>query len=147
MLKPLATTKNGLYRYQAQEHKDLIRSLELECRYCQRGIEQQLRQYRKVLGRLSMTCRSSSLSLDQDKKISITLPALQSINTGCGGKEGTETLHSTSVGRNEESDSCFLENCHSAAVTQRQKKRGESGVDISGERGATSVAGRREAVE
>ncbi|KAI1895551.1 hypothetical protein AGOR_G00107410 [Albula goreensis] len=47
MLKPLATTKNGLYRYQAQEHKDLIRSLELECRYCQRGIEQQLRQYRK----------------------------------------------------------------------------------------------------
>ncbi|KAJ8341634.1 hypothetical protein SKAU_G00339250 [Synaphobranchus kaupii] len=109
MLKPVAATKNGLHRYKAQEHKGLIRSLELECRYCQMGRQQQQRQYHSSLGRLSMARSSFSIGLGPAQWL-CTTKALKSIQTGCGGTEGTEALQATSVGSTEEPDPCSLEN-------------------------------------
>ncbi|KAJ8390883.1 hypothetical protein AAFF_G00100150 [Aldrovandia affinis] len=118
MLKPLSAEENALHRYQAKEHEALIRGLELERRFCQRGIEQQQRRYRRALGRLSLACRSSPLSLDRAKGFCATLPALKAVQTGCGGTEGTSTPRSMSVTGTEELDTGSLESGPSGEVGQ-----------------------------
>ncbi|KAK6307267.1 hypothetical protein J4Q44_G00224150 [Coregonus suidteri] len=97
MQKPLTATKHGLHKYQVQQHKGLLRSLELEHRYCMRGIEQQQRQYHRALGRLGPGCCPSSQRSRANTPCSSTLPALHGAQTGSRRMGSTRAQMATSV--------------------------------------------------
>lgn len=97
MQKPLTATKHGLHRYQVQQHKGLLRSLELEHRYCMRGIEQQQRQYYRALGRLGSGCCPASQRSRAKIPCSSNLPALHGTHTGSWRMGSTRAQMATSV--------------------------------------------------
>lgn len=103
MQKTGSTAKDGLHRYQAQEHEAVIRSLELESRYCLEGIELLQRRYRRALGRLSVARQSASPPPVADRP-NLTHNAISPPQKEINNSEKTKSVrnpHTASTGKTE----------------------------------------------